>query len=121
MSIAGPIDETDGAAGRPRPSRRDVLGAAMAGSAGIAGGRLFALGQEQVALVQRTLRGTKATGTDWISPLGSEQARVAHLLRRTTFGATLADLERASSDGYAKTVDRLLESRPAAPPDLPAA
>ena len=57
------------------------------------------------------------TGVDWISPLGSETARIAHLLRRATFGASDADLDRAFADGYAKTVDRLLETPLAEPPE----
>src|SRR5205807_1380030 len=40
---------------------------------------------------------------------------------RATFGATLADFEKAASDGYARTVDRLLETAPAPMPDLPGA
>jgi uncharacterized protein (DUF1800 family) len=56
--------------------------------------------------------------TDWISPLGVEKARVAHLLRRAAFGASEGELERALSEGYRRTVDRLLETPPAQPPPL---
>jgi uncharacterized protein (DUF1800 family) len=118
MSIAGPVDQPPEAAARPRfpVSRRTVLGAAAAGGAGIAALRLIVYPRlEELASGAPGLTGGRA---DWISPLGSETARVAHLLRRTTFGATLADFERAASDGYARTVDRLLETRPAAPPVL---
>ncbi len=59
-----------------------------------------------------------ATGIDWISPLGTETAKIAHLLRRATFGASEAELDRAMSDGFAKTVDRLLETPIAEPPAL---
>lgn len=62
-----------------------------------------------------------ASGTDWISPLGSESARVMQLMRRTTFGYTQADLEAALKDGFNKTVDRLVESKPVEPPVLQAA
>jgi uncharacterized protein (DUF1800 family) len=62
-----------------------------------------------------------ALGLDWISPLDDEKARVAHLLRRATFGATDADLDRAWGEGYARTVDRLLETPAAQPPALAAA
>src|SRR5215472_11186979 len=125
MSIAGPLDQPsrEAAAGPRLPklpvSRRTVLGAAAAGGAGIAAFRIMVYPR-----VEELLQGAAAlTGGrgDWISPLSAESAKVAHLLRRTTFGASLDDFERAASDGYAKTVDRLLETRPAAPPALPAA
>ena len=38
------------------------------------------------------------------------------LLRRTTFGYTPAHLETALSDGFDRTVDRLIETRPVEPP-----
>src|SRR5436309_4975017 len=57
-----------------------------------------------------------ADGLDWISPLSSETARVTHLLRRATFGYTEAELDRALSDGYARTVDRLIETPIVEPP-----
>ena len=55
-------------------------------------------------------------GLDWVSPLDAEPARVAHLLRRATFGATQAELDQSAKDGYAKTVDRLLETKVVEPP-----
>ena len=55
---------------------------------------------------------------DWVSPLDAETARITQLLRRTTFGATAAELERAWADGFARTVDRLIDTPPAAPPAL---
>jgi len=58
---------------------------------------------------------------DWISPLNAESARVMQLLRRTSFGYTPTHLEAALSDGFGKTVDRLIESPPAEPPPLAAA
>ncbi len=58
-------------------------------------------------------------GLDWVSPLSSEPARVAHLLRRTTFGATETELAQAQSDGYAKTVDKMIETKFAEPPVFP--
>jgi uncharacterized protein (DUF1800 family) len=96
-----------------------VLGAALAGGAGIAAVRI-AVYPRLDELVHGTRTGAGGRG-DWISPLGSETARVAHLLRRTTFGATMAEFEAAARDGYAKTVDRLLETKPAPPPALPGA
>ena len=103
MSIAGPIDqrpESSEPAARPGRrgplSRRAVLGAAAAGGVGIAALRVLAY-PEIDQLVRRT-RATAAGGRgDWVSPLASERARVAHLLRRTTFGATLDELDRAAS------------------------
>ena len=59
--------------------------------------------------------------TDWISPLGSESARVVHLLRRTSFGSTPAQLESALADGFSRTVDRLIETNAVEPPQLAAA
>ena len=58
------------------------------------------------------------SGTDWVSPLGSESARVMQLLRRTSFGYTPVQLESALSDGFSKTVDRLIETNPVEPPTL---
>jgi uncharacterized protein (DUF1800 family) len=96
-----------------RLTRRAVLGAALAGGVGIAAARLLAA--EHSVPVQ------PGTRTDWASPLGSESARVQHLLRRAAFGATAEELERALSDGFKKTVDRLVETKPATPPPLAAA
>ena len=64
---------------------------------------------------------TSTKSGDWTSPLGSESARVMQLLRRATFGYTPSQLETALSDGFGKTVDRLVESEPAEPPALAAA
>ena len=49
-------------------------------------------------------------GSDW------NVALAGHLLRRTTFGFTGAQLQQAFADGPTKTVDRLL----AVPPDCAA-
>ena len=59
-----------------------------------------------------------STGLDWVAPLGNDAARVSHLLRRFTFGASAEELEKAQADGYARTVDRLLETKIAEPPVL---
>jgi uncharacterized protein (DUF1800 family) len=92
-----------------------VLGAAAIGAAGVAGVRLLGLHRLHAPVA------TAPSRSDWISPLGSESARVAQLLRRTSFGATPAELERSLSDGYARTLDRLLETPAAKPPEIPAA
>src|SRR5436190_2831609 len=61
-----------------------------------------------------------AGDVDWISPLAKESAKVTHLLRRATFGATDAELDRALSEGFARTVERLVESPLVEPPVFPA-
>jgi len=107
------------ALGLPKVRRRTVLATAVAGAAGLATSRL--LGLEAYSRLERVpLTGTQANaaGLDWVSPLAAEPAQVAHLLRRTTFGATAAELDQARSDGWAKTVDRLLETPAAQPPEL---
>ena len=38
-----------------------------------------------------------------------------HLLRRTTLGYTPAQLDSALSDGFGRTVDRLIETHPVEP------
>src|SRR5262245_45155249 len=121
MSIAGSVDEASEPAEKKATSpvsRRTVLGAAAAGGAGIAALRVLVY--PRVEQLPQSTRAAASGRGDWISPLGSEKARVAHLLRRTTFGASLDELEKAASDGYSKTVDRLLETRPARPPPLAA-
>src|SRR5579884_485055 len=95
---------------RPRIDRRRVLAGAVLGGAGLAALH---------GVLAAGLRGrTGRTGDGWASPLGSEAARVMHLLRRATFGASPEEFERAASDGFQRTVDRLLEEPPAPPPDL---
>ena len=60
-----------------------------------------------------------AGNVDWVSPLAKESAKVTHLLRRGTFGATDAELDRALSEGFARTVDRLIETPLVEPPAFP--
>jgi len=103
----------------PVLTRRTVLAAAAAAGAGVAATRLLALANEP-AFVRVPITGTlgNQTGLDWVAPLGNEAARVSHLLRRFTFGATAEELEKAQSDGYARTVERFLETKIAEPPVL---
>src|SRR6185503_10462514 len=61
-----------------------------------------------------------AGDVDWISPLSKESAKVTHLLRRATFGATDAELDRAQSEGFARTIERLIETPFVEPPVFPA-
>ncbi len=100
-------------------NRRTVLAAAASAGVGVAAARLIALANEP-AFTPVPITGTQGNklGLDWLSPLASEPARVAHLLRRVTFGATADELQAAQSDGYARTVDRLLETPIVEPPAL---
>ena len=91
-------------------TRRQVLAAAAATGLGVGVIRLLGGSIQQIASPQH------ATGTDWISPLHAESARVMQLLRRTSFGYTEPQLETALSDGFSKTLDRMLETEPAEPP-----
>lgn len=100
-------------------TRRTVLAAAATAGAGVAAARLIALANEP-PFERVPITGTLAnnTGLDWVAPLGNEAARVSHLLRRFTFGASAEELDKAQSDGYARTVDRLVETKIAEPPAL---
>jgi uncharacterized protein (DUF1800 family) len=96
-------------------TRRQALAAAVATGVGVGAVRLLGGSMQSLA------KPKTGSGTDWVSPLGSESARVTQLLRRTTFGYTPAQLEAALSDGFGKTVDRLIEANPVEPPALAAA
>ncbi|HEV2141579.1 MAG TPA: DUF1800 family protein, partial [Candidatus Dormibacteraeota bacterium] len=110
MSIA-PLEEQTVAAPASRRgmTRRQVLAAAAATGIGVGVIRLLGGSMQKIASQRQ------GSGTDWLSPLQSESARVMQLLRRSTFGYTLAQLESAMSDGFNKTVDRLLETKPVEP------
>ncbi|MDQ2951753.1 MAG: DUF1800 domain-containing protein [Chloroflexota bacterium] len=101
----------------PVLNRRTVLAAATAAGIGVAAARLVAYANEP-AFTPVPISGSLANkgGLDWVSPLDSEPARIAHLLRRATFGASQAELDLAQKDGYSKTVDRLLDTKFAEPP-----
>jgi uncharacterized protein (DUF1800 family) len=101
-------------------NRRTVLATAAAAGIGVAAARLVALANEP-PFTPVPLTGTLANkmGLDWVSPLSSEPSRVAHLLRRTAFGTSESELTQAQSDGYAKTLDRLIETPFADPPVFP--
>src|SRR5260370_15119145 len=93
-------------------TRRQALTTAVVTGVGVGVVRLLSGSMQQIAS-PRT-----GTTTDWISPLGSESARVMQLLRRTSFGYTQAQLDASLSDGFNKTVDRLIETKPMEPPVL---
>jgi uncharacterized protein (DUF1800 family) len=107
-----PTEDPTIAAPAPRQgmTRRQVLAAAAATGIGVGVIRLLGGSIQEIASSRR------ASGSDWLSPLRSESARVVQLLRRSTFGSTPAQLEAALSDGFSKTVDRLIETGPAEPP-----
>src|SRR5487761_1025900 len=96
-------------------TRRQALAAALATGVGVGAVRL--LGGSMQSLAKPKV----GTAMDWVSPLGSESARVMQLLRRTSFGYTSSQLEAALSDGFNKTVDRLIETSPVEPAALAAA
>ena len=100
-------------------TRRQALIAAVAAGVGVGAVRL--LSPTLSNLSRAGAVATTGSGSDWVSPLGAESARVMQLLRRATLGYTPAQLESALSDGYGKTVDRLVETKPAEPPVLDAA
>ncbi len=114
-AAAAAAPDAPAAPGRRGITRRQALAAALATGVGVGAVRLLG------GSMQKLAHPTTASGSDWVSPLGSESARVMHLLRRATLGYTPAQLETALSDGFAKTVDRLIESKPAEPPSLAAA
>jgi uncharacterized protein (DUF1800 family) len=117
MSAQPAIDHDDAVAmpARRGITRRQVL--AVAAAAGVGVGAVRMLG----VTMQNLSRPQAASGTDWISPLGSESARVMHLLRRATFGYTEAELQAALAAGFNRTVDRLIETPPTEPPVFDAA
>jgi uncharacterized protein (DUF1800 family) len=112
MSVDTAPDSVDSAAvpRRRGMTRRQALAAAAATGVGVGAVRLLG------GTMQNLSQPRPAAGSDWISPLGSESARVMHLLRRATFGYTDVELETALSAGFNRTVDRLLEAAPAEPP-----
>jgi len=96
-----------------------VIGAGAA-AGGLAISRvlgLHALGPDPLALVKGTSTAVVNT-KDWVSPLDKPEAQVAQLLRRATFGMTTAQYDAALSDGFKKTVDRLVETPAALPKEL---
>ena len=91
-------------------TRRQALAAAAATGVGVGVVRLLGGSMQQIAAPR------PASATNWVSPLKSESARVMQLLRRTSFGYTQAQIESSLADGFGKTLDRLIETKPAAPP-----
>ena len=103
-----------------RVSRRTVVLAAGAAAGGLAVSRVLGLhniGPDPLALIDPTSAPIVNT-KDWVSPLDKPAAQVAQLLRRATFGMTKAQYDAALSDGFQKTVDKLIETPAAMPKDL---
>src|SRR2546425_11966290 len=116
MSVAPAQDQVITAPARTRGiTRRQALAAAVATGVGVGVVRILGGSMQHIAAPR-----TGAT-TDWISPLKTESARVMQLLRRTSFGHSPAQLDAALADGFSKTIDRLIETAPAEPPNLAAA
>src|SRR3989440_2366499 len=116
MSVAPAQDQVVTAPARTRGiTRRQALAAAVATGVGVGVVRILGGSMQHIA-APRT-----GTTMDWISPLKSESAGVMQLLRRTSLGYTPTHLEAALSDGFSKTIDRLIEPPPAEPPVLAAA
>ena len=89
-------------------SRRRALGIAAAGVAGSVGAALA---------IDRLAVPTTPAATNparWASPLGGRRGLAAHLLRRSGFAYTTADLDRAAALSYDDLVDRVV-SEVAAP------
>lgn len=90
------------------------------------GGVLSGAGAEIAGAVEAAVGSGAGAATgnrlDWVSPLSaSRTAQVAHLLRRVAFGVTPDELERSLSEGFDRTVDRLINTPAAEPPPLPSA
>src|SRR6202163_2006682 len=116
MSLAPSQEKVGSTSVRARGiTRRQALAAALATGVGVGAVRLLGGSMQSLA------KPKTGSALDWVSPLGSESARVMQLLRRTSFGYTSAHLEAALSDGFNKTVDRLIETSPAEPAPFAAA
>ncbi len=103
-----------------RVTRRHVIGGALVTGAGVTALRLLGLDRGvQHAVKSAVTAKTDAKTVEWASPLARESARITHLLRRTTFGATPEELDAAFKLGYGKLVDKLIETPPAEPPPVP--
>jgi uncharacterized protein (DUF1800 family) len=114
VSVAPAQDQATTATRTPSRgiTRRQALAAAVATGVGVGAIRLLGGSMQDIA--------TRGAGTSsgWPSPLASDSAKVMQLLRRTTFGYSPTQLEGALSDGFDRTVDRLIETKPMEPPVL---
>ena len=116
------MDEPTRATAKPprRLSRRTVVIGAGAAAGGLAVSRvlgLHAIGPDPRSLLDPSSAPVVNT-KDWVSPLDQPAAQVGQLLRRATFGMTKAQYDTAVSDGFQKTLDRLIETPASMPKDL---
>jgi uncharacterized protein (DUF1800 family) len=102
-----------------RVTRRHVIGGALAVGAGVSALRLLSLDRKVPSVKSAVVPKTEGKTVEWTSPLAQETARIAHLLRRATFGAGPDDLEAAFRLGYGKLVDQLVDTPPVEPPAVP--
>ena len=102
-----------------RVTRRHVIGGALTIGAGVSAVRLLSLDRKIPSLNRAAVPRIEAKTVEWASPLAQETARIAHLLRRATFGAGPDELEAAFKLGYGRLVDQLVETPPAEPPAVP--
>jgi uncharacterized protein (DUF1800 family) len=102
-----------------RVTRRYVIGGALVAGTGVAALRLLGLDRTIPRVRSAIAPRAAADPAGWASPLSQETARIAHLLRRTSFGGGPDDLEAAFKVGYGKLVDQLIETPPAEPPAVP--
>src|SRR5215471_19165205 len=102
-----------------RVTRRHVIGGALAVGAGVSALRLLSLDRKIPSVRSAVVPKSEVKTVEWTSPLAQETARIAHLLRRATFGAGPDELEAAFNLGYGRVVDKLVETPPAEPPAVP--
>ena len=93
-------------------SRRQVLGLGVGGAAGAAAIRLFGFHTSGSS----PLASAAGSGGAWTSPLGDSRALAAHLLRRSGFGYSSADLDTAAAMSYSDLVDKIVNQQPDALP-----
>jgi hypothetical protein len=108
-----PPVEPPSRAGRVRVSRRAFIGGAAAATAVLAAGGATAVIVRERGAGHRTAgpAGTPAAAGAGIPPdaLADPDVRLRHLLRRTTFAATAADVARFKGVPLDKVVDQLIE------------
>src|ERR1700694_3603883 len=97
-----------------RHSRRNVLIGALAAGAGVGVARLAS----SRASVPTAPAKASSNHPAWAQPGDPERARIAQLLRRTTFGVTAAEVDAAAGEGFNRTLERLIETPLVEPPNL---
>ena len=97
-----------------RHSRRNVLIGALAAGAGVGVARLASSG----ASVPTAPAKASSNHPAWAQPGDPERARIAQLLRRTTFGVTAAEVDAAAGEGFNRTLEWLIETPFVEPPNL---